>query len=159
MDSPTPWRLINRRSNRLDEDHGRLADLCQRPLSDPGAAMCDPHQSRDRQLRIGRKRGGGASNGLDAPPRPSRTRCARKTKLKGAVKRRLNQTCRSRMPPRICGPESKRDSCCVKVVRLRGKYVRSPAGRPPSRCGPSSDKHPNIRTSEHPNITSSRARA
>ena len=36
---------------------------------------------------------------------------------------------------------------CVKVVRLKGKYVRSPASRPPSRCGPSSDKHPNIRTS------------
>ena len=40
-------------------------------------------------------------------------------------------------------------SCCVKVVRLKGKYVRSPASRPPSRCGPSSGKHPNIRTS-HP---------
>src|SRR6476620_5956202 len=37
--------------------------------------------------------------------------------------------------------------CCVKVVRLKGKYVRSPASRPPSRCGPSSGKHPNIRTS------------
>ena len=24
----------------------------------------------------------------------------------------------------------------VKVVRLKGKYVRSPASRPPSRCGP-----------------------
>ena len=33
-------------------------------------------------------------------------------------------------------------SCCVKVVRLKGKYVRSPASRPPSRCGPSSGKHP-----------------
>ena len=40
-------------------------------------------------------------------------------------------------------------SCCVKVVRLNGKYVRSPASRPPSWCGPSSGKHPNIRTS-HP---------
>src|SRR3984957_4214430 len=40
-------------------------------------------------------------------------------------------------------------SCCVKVVRLKGKYVRSPASRSPSRCGPSSGKHPNIRTS-HP---------
>ena len=40
-------------------------------------------------------------------------------------------------------------SCCVKVVRLKGKYVRSPANRPPSRRGPSSGKHPNIRTS-HP---------
>ena len=40
-------------------------------------------------------------------------------------------------------------SCCVKVVLLKGKYVRSPASRPPSRCGPSSGKHPNIRTS-HP---------
>ena len=40
-------------------------------------------------------------------------------------------------------------SCWVKVVRLKGKYVRSPASRPPSRCGPSSGKHPNIRTS-HP---------
>src|SRR6478672_2603125 len=36
--------------------------------------------------------------------------------------------------------------CCVKVVRLKGKYVRSPANRPPWRCGPSSGKHPNIRT-------------
>ena len=47
-------------------------------------------------------------------------------------------------------------SCCVKVVRLKGKYVRSPANRPPSRAA-----HPvvNIRTSEHPNITSPRARA
>ena len=34
-------------------------------------------------------------------------------------------------------------SCCVKVVLLKGKYVRSPASRPPSRCGPSSGKHPN----------------
>ena len=40
-------------------------------------------------------------------------------------------------------------SCCVKVVLLKGKYVRGPASRPPSRCGPSSGKHPNIRTS-HP---------
>ena len=32
-------------------------------------------------------------------------------------------------------------------MRLKGKYVRSPASRPPSRCGPSSGKHPNIRTS------------
>ena len=40
-------------------------------------------------------------------------------------------------------------NCCIKVVRLKGKYARSPASKPPSRCGPSSDKHPNIRTS-HP---------
>ena len=45
--------------------------------------------------------------------------------------------------------EVPRANCCVKVVRLKGKYVRSPASRPPSRCGPSSGKHPNIRTSEH----------
>ena len=30
---------------------------------------------------------------------------------------------------------------------LKASYVRSPASRPPSRCGPSSGKHPNIRTS------------
>src|SRR6476646_12146709 len=36
-----------------------------------------------------------------------------------------------------------------QVVRLKGKYVRSPANRAPSRRGPSSGKHPNIRTS-HP---------
>ena len=37
-------------------------------------------------------------------------------------------------------------SCCIKVVRLKGKYVRSPASRPPSGAA-----HPvvNIRTSEH----------
>ena len=47
----------------------------------------------------------------------------------------------------IWGAEPK--SCCVKVVRLKGKYVRTLASRPPSRRGPSSGKHPNIRTS-HP---------
>ena len=47
----------------------------------------------------------------------------------------------------IWGAEPK--NCCVKVVRLKGKYVRSLASRPPSRRGPSSGKHPNIRTSEH----------
>jgi hypothetical protein len=34
-------------------------------------------------------------------------------------------------------------------ANLKGKYVHSPASRPPSRCGSSSGKHPNIRTS-HP---------
>ena len=33
-----------------------------------------------------------------------------------------------------------------RLCDLKGKYVRSPASRPPSRCGPSSGKHPNIRT-------------
>src|SRR6476659_9610698 len=47
----------------------------------------------------------------------------------------------------IWGAEPK--SCCVKVVRLKGEYVRSLASRSPSRRGPSSRKHPNIRTS-HP---------
>ena len=47
--------------------------------------------------------------------------------------------------PNFWGAEPK--NCCVEVVRLKGKYVRSPASRPPSRCGPFSDKHPNIRTS------------
>ena len=35
-------------------------------------------------------------------------------------------------------------------------YVRSPAKRPPSRRGPSSGKHPNIRTSEIPSRLSGR---
>src|ERR1700723_3175829 len=34
-------------------------------------------------------------------------------------------------------------------IKVLGQHVRSPANRPPSRCGPSSGKHPNIRTS-HP---------
>src|ERR1700719_5135187 len=34
-------------------------------------------------------------------------------------------------------------------IKVLGQHVRSPASRPPSRCGPSSGKHPNIRTS-HP---------
>ena len=36
-----------------------------------------------------------------------------------------------------------------RLCDLKGKHVRSPASRPPSRCGPSGGKHPNIRTS-HP---------
>ena len=58
-----------------------------------------------------------------------------------------NWRCRGGRVAEIWGAEPK--NCCVKVVRLKGKYVRSPASRPPSRCGPSSGKHPNIRTS-HP---------
>ena len=56
-----------------------------------------------------------------------------------------NERCRLGRVAEIWGAEPK--SCCVKVVRLKGKCVRGPASRLPSRCGPSSGKHPNIRTS------------
>jgi hypothetical protein len=57
-----------------------------------------------------------------------------------------NWRCRRGRVAEISGADLK---LLRQVVRLKGKCVRSPANRAPSRRGPSSGKHPNIRIS-HP---------